>query len=122
MRYMMLIYNDPAKLAGMSEEEEQASYAAYMKFNETVIERNAMRDALPLHSHTSATTVRVRDGKTTTFDGPFAETKEILGGVYILDCKNLDEAVEFAAMIPSAAHSSVEVRPIMEIPGTTDAS
>jgi len=116
MRYMILIYNDPAILDGMSEEEQQADYQGYMTFNETVIEQGTMRDALPLQPHTTATTVRVRDGKTTTFDGPFAETKEILGGVYILECKNLDEAIDLVAMIPAAHHSSVEIRPIMEIP------
>lgn len=121
MRYMILIYNDPTILDKMSEEEEQADYQGYMKFNEAAIEQGAMRDALPLQPHTTATTVRVRDGKTTTFDGPFAETKEILGGVYILDCKDLDEAIELAAMIPAASHSSVEIRPVMEIPDVNDA-
>lgn len=121
MRYMILIYNNPSVLDGMSEEEGQADYQGYMAFNETVIERGAMKNALPLHPATSATTVRVRDGKTTTFDGPFAETKEVLGGVYVLDCENLDEAIELAAMIPAAHHSSVEIRPVMEIPNVNAA-
>ena len=65
----------------------------------------------------AATTVRVRDGKTLTIDGPFAETKEVLGGYYILDCENLDQALEYAAKIPSAEFGSIEVRPLMSIPG-----
>ena len=120
MRYMILIYNDPNILEGMSQEEEQTDFQAYMAFNQTAAEQNALRDALPLQPHTTATTVRVRDGKTTTFDGPFAETKEVLGGVYVLDCPTLDEAIELAAMIPSAKHSSVEIRPIMEIPDVNE--
>lgn len=116
MRYMILIYNDPNILEAMSEAEEHGNFQAYMAFNEIAIERGAMKDALPLHPHTSATTVRVRDSKTITFDGPFAETKEVLGGVYVLDCENLDAAIELAAMIPAAQHSSVEIRPVMEIP------
>jgi hypothetical protein len=66
-----------------------------------------------LHPTTSATTVRVRDGKALTTDGPFAETKEQLGGFYLLDCKDLDEAIEYAAKIPGASHGSVEIRPIV---------
>ena len=62
---------------------------------------------------TTATTVRVRDGKTETMDGPFAETKEQLGGYYLLDCKDLDEAIEYAAKIPSSVHGSIEIRPVM---------
>ncbi|MEM9955712.1 MAG: YciI family protein [Chloroflexota bacterium] len=120
MRYMILIYNNPAILESMSEEEQTADYQAYLQFNDVAIERNAMRDALPLHPASTATTIRVRDGKTTTFDGPFAETKEVLGGVYVLDCENLDEAIELVAMIPAAHHSSVEIRPIMELPDVND--
>ncbi len=116
MRYMILIYNNPEILGNMNEEEQEADFQSYMAFNKVAVEKNAMRDALPLHSPATATTIRVRDGKTTTFDGPFAETKEFLGGVYILDCANLDEAIELAAMIPAAHHGSVEIRPVLEIP------
>ncbi|MEO0564206.1 MAG: YciI family protein [Chloroflexota bacterium] len=115
MRYMILIYNNPAVLETMTEEEGQAEFAAYMAFNQTAGQRGALKDGIQLHKPTAATTVRIRDGKTTTFDGPFAETKEFLGGIYVLECENLDEAIELAAMIPAAAHSSVEVRPILEI-------
>jgi len=86
-----------------------------MEFNKTAMEQGAMRDAIQLHDISTATTVRIRDGKTSTFDGPFAETKEVLGGIYILECENLDEAIQLAAMIPAAKHGSIEIRPIMEI-------
>lgn len=114
MRYMALIYTNPVAYTNMSEEEQGAEYQAYMNFNKEAEKRDAMRDAVQLHPASTATTVRVRDGKTSTFDGPFAETKEYLGGVYILECENLDDAIELAAMIPAAKHSSVEVRPVME--------
>jgi hypothetical protein len=71
----------------------------------------------PLEDPSTATTVRVRDGKTLTTDGPFAETKEVLGGYYVLECENLDQALEYAAKIPSAEFGSIEVRPLMSIPG-----
>ena len=72
----------------------------------------ALRNSTPT---STATTVRVRNGKTETMDGPFAETKEQLGGFYMFECANLDDAIKYAAMIPSAEHGSVEVRPVMEI-------
>ena len=71
----------------------------------------------PLEDTSAATTVRVRDGKRLTTDGPFAETKEVLGGYYVLDCENLDQALEYAAKIPSAEFGSIEVRPLMSVPG-----
>ena len=71
----------------------------------------------PLEDTSAATTVRVRDGKRLTTDGPFAETKEVLGGYYVLECENLDQALEYAAKIPSAEFGSIEVRPLMSIPG-----
>jgi len=117
MRYMILIYNDPTILDNMTQAEQEADFQSYMAFNQVAAEKNVMRNALPLHPASTATTLRVRDGKSNTFDGPFAETKEILGGVYVLDCKDLDEALELAALIPAAHHSSVEIRPILEIPG-----
>lgn len=116
MRYMMLIYTDPAVLASMSEAEMNDFNQNYMAFNQEAGERGVLRDGIQLHPATTATTLRIRDGKTKTVDGPFAETKEHLGGVYVLDCENLDEALEFAAKIPSARNGSIEVRPIMERP------
>jgi hypothetical protein len=88
--------------------------AAYNAFTKATNDRHAFLAGEALQSTGTATTVRVRNGQTVTTDGPFAETKEQLGGYYLLNCKNLDEAIEFAAMIPGAKHGSIEVRPIME--------
>ena len=85
----------------------------YGAFTQEVKEKGLMVAGDPLEKSTTATTVRVRGGSTETTDGPYAETKEQLGGYYILDCKDLDEAIECAAKIPSAAFGSIEIRPIM---------
>jgi hypothetical protein len=113
MKYLLSIYTDEVAEAKASPEQMQAVMGAYYAFTNEVKEKGVYAGGEALHPTTSATTVRVRGGKTTTTDGPFAETKEQLGGYYLLDCKDLDEAIEFAAKIPGAAHGSVEVRPIM---------
>ncbi len=113
MIYAMLIYTDHAADAQASPEQQQAIMGAYYGFTNEVKEKNLYKAGEALHPTTAATTVRVRDGKTMTTDGPFAETKEQLGGFYLLDCKDLDEAIEYAAKIPGASHGSVEVRPIV---------
>jgi hypothetical protein len=87
----------------------------YRKATETYQRDGVMLAGEALQDTATATTVRVRNGKTETMDGPFAETKEQLGGFYMFDCANLDEAIKYAAMIPTAEHGSVEVRPIMDI-------
>ncbi|MEM8858205.1 MAG: YciI family protein [Chloroflexota bacterium] len=116
MKYICLIYSSEVEDAKMSPEEQQADFAAYMDYNQ-IIEKAGISTNLgeALQPTATATTVRIRDGKTVASDGPFAETKEQLGGFYILDCKDLDQAIEYAAMIPAAKHGSVEVRPILEI-------
>ncbi len=114
MRYLMLIYYDEVANDQMSQQEQEASYAAHVAFGEEAQKRNAMRDGKALLPTTSAKTVRVRTGKPLVTDGPFAETKEQLGGFYLLDCKDLDEALEMAALLPEAKHGSIEVRPILE--------
>ncbi|HEV2655187.1 MAG TPA: YciI family protein [Ktedonobacteraceae bacterium] len=113
MRYMMLIYGVDATIAP-SQAEQEAEMAAYNAFTQEAAERGVMLSGEGLHPISAATTVRVRDGKALTTDGPFAETKEQLGGFYLLNCKNLDEAIEFAAKIPGARTGSVEIRPVME--------
>jgi hypothetical protein len=107
---MFLIYDDESPAA-----MPEGVYEAYGRFTEMVNQRGVMRAGDPLERSDTATTVRVRGGKATTTDGPFAETKEILGGYYILDCKDLDEALEYAAQIPTATFGSIEVRPIREM-------
>jgi hypothetical protein len=109
MRYMFLIYADEA---GPPDDDLMKAYWA---FQQEVEQKGALVAGEPLESSTTATTVRVRQGSTLTTDGPFAETKEQLGGYYILECADLDEATAWAAKIPSAASGAIEVRPIMNM-------
>lgn len=116
MRYLLLIYQNEADYAKLSEEEMGADYAAYAAFAEEAKQRGVLSDdGLALNPTHTATTVRIRDGKVLTADGPFAETKEQLGGFYLLNCKDQAEALEFAAKLPSAKDGSIEVRPVMEM-------
>ncbi len=112
MRYTLLIYVDQDIYSKQSPEEQQARSAAYFAFGEQF--KDKIKGGEGLLPTTSATTVRVREGKTLTTDGPFAETKEQLGGYYLVTCENLDEAIQMAAQIPDVDLGSVEVRPVME--------
>jgi hypothetical protein len=114
VKYMCLIYAEEAVERAPGPESE-ALYKAYWAFTEEVQAAGKMVAGNALESVSTATTVRVRDGETLTTDGPFAETKEQLGGYYILDCADLDEALAWAAKIPSAKIGSIEVRPISEM-------
>jgi hypothetical protein len=114
MRYMLLIYGDESGFDNITEAEMAEEMAAYTAFGAEVHEKGVFLSGDALQPTRTATTVRVRDGKMLTTDGPFAETKEALGGFYILNCQNLDEALEYAAKIPGAKSGSVEVRPVME--------
>jgi hypothetical protein len=111
MKYMLLIYSNPD--AQMTQAEIDAEMNAYWGFEEEVRGSGVHVAGEALHPITSATTVRVRDGKTLTTDGPFAETREHLGGFYLIDAKDLDEAIKWAAKIPTAASGSIEVRPVV---------
>lgn len=113
MKYICLIYADES-VERQGPETEQLM-KDYWAFTEEVRAAGKMVAGDALESATTATTVRVRDGQTLTTDGPFAETKEQLGGYYILDCADLDEALAWAAKIPSARLGSVEVRPIADM-------
>lgn len=113
MKYMCLIYGDESKHPQRDTPEMGEMMQGYMAFTKDIQDKKVMVAGDPLEPVATATTVRVRGGKTETTDGPFAETKEQLGGYYILDCKDLDEAIAYAARIPTAAFGSVEVRPIM---------
>jgi len=117
MKYMALIYDAESSGAEEGTPEFDAMMTGYFKANETYTKDGVMVAGEALEPTSTATTVRVRGGKTETMDGPFAETKEQLGGFYIFDCENLDAAIRYAAMIPGAASGSVELRPVMEIPG-----
>lgn len=114
MRYLLLIYHSEAASADMPPEEQQAQIQDYWAFTSEVREKGVLEGGEALQPIATATTVRVREGKTTTTDGPFAETKEQLGGYYLLNCENLDQAIEYAAKIPDAKNGCVEIRPIME--------
>ncbi|GAC1372782.1 MAG: YciI family protein [Ktedonobacteraceae bacterium] len=114
MRYILLIYGNDQDSAAMSNAEREAELAAYGAFSEEASKRGAMLGGEALLPASTATTVRVRAGKVLTTDGPFAETKEQLGGYYVLQCKDLDEAIELAAKIPGAPKGSIEIRPLVE--------
>ncbi len=113
MQYMCLIYSTEGVGPQPGTPEFGAFMKGYMDFTATVKDAGKLVAGDALQSVSTATTVSVRDSKTETMDGPFAETKEQLGGYYLLDCSDLDEAMKYAAMIPSAKYGRVEVRPVM---------
>ena len=113
MKYLALIYAADGSGPEYGSEEWGPFMAGYMKANETYKADGVFLAGEPLQPVNTATCVRIRDGKTELTDGPFAETKEQLGGFYMFECANLDEAIKYAKMIPSAEHGTVEVRPVM---------
>jgi hypothetical protein len=113
MRYALLICVDEAEYAAMTPDEAEANSAAYFAFQEEA--GASLLGGERLHPVADATTVRVRDGEVLTTDGPFAETKEQMGGFYLVDCKDLDEAIAMAAKIPGSKHGSIEVRPVWDM-------
>ena len=115
MRYALLICTDETAMEAVSPEEAQESFQKYVEFGEEMGRRGVLQGGERLRPTTDATTVRVRDGEVATSDGPFAETKEQIGGFYLVDCKDLDEAIEVAARIPGAQVGTIEVRPIWEM-------
>jgi hypothetical protein len=116
MQYALLIYTQEYT-EPPTEAQQAAEIEAYDAFTEHVRSRGAMKAGEALHPSSSATTVRVRDGRTISTDGPFAETKEVLGGFYIVEAADLDEAIGYAARIPGAASGSIEVRPVFDFGG-----
>jgi len=113
MKYMMLIYGNPAERPQFTPEQRQAAMQAWINFQQEVQAAGILVSHESLFPVSDATTVRIRDGKTLTTDGPFAETHEQLGGYFVLDCKDLDDALAWAAKMPGAKYGSVEVRPVM---------
>jgi len=111
MQFMLTIYMDEAKMAGGPLEDGRALNEAYAAFGQEA--RDVIVAGEALHPTSTATTVRVRDGERLLTDGPFAETREQLGGFYIVDVADIDEAIKWAAKIPGAATGSVEVRPVV---------
>jgi hypothetical protein len=116
VRYLLLIYSDEKAFAGMSQEQAEATLGEFEKYSAWLVEKGWMRAGDQLADTAQATTVRQTDGAVLATDGPFAETKEQLGGYYIVECANLDDAIEAAGRIPSlAAGGSVEVRPLIDM-------
>ena len=114
MQYMLLIYETEGRDRGSQEYAQLMR--EYMAFTEDIVKSGNFKAGDALEMTSSATTVRVRNGKTVATDGPFAETKEQLGGYYLVDAKDLDEAIALAARIPAACTGSIEVRPIRNVP------
>ncbi len=114
MQYLLTIYADESRWADATPEDGAQLMAAYEAFGREATEAGALRGGEGLQPTSTATTVRVRDGERMLTDGPFAETREQLGGYFLLECADLDEAIGWAAKIPDAANGSVEVRPVMD--------
>ena len=113
MQYALLIYDSESTWSEMGEEERGALTGEYGAYTQALKDAGAFRAGEALQSTQTATTVRVRDGETLTTDGPFAETKEQFGGFYLIDAESLDQALEWAAKIPSARIGKIEVRPVV---------
>jgi hypothetical protein len=113
MQYMLLIHDVEGRK--MSPEEQRSLFQEYLAFTQGIVKAGKFKAGDPLEPSSTATTVRVRNAKTLTTDGPFAETKEQLGGYYIVEAENLDEAVAIAARIPGARTGAIEVRPVMKM-------
>ena len=113
MQYLLLIYQSESAATAQGEAARTAMHSEYRTFTQSIIQGGQFKAGDALQPTSAATTVRVRDGKTLPTDGPFAETREQLGGYYLIEAKNLDEAIAIAARVPSAKVGSIEVRPVM---------
>ena len=116
MNYLCLIYGDETRWEQMSKPEMEKTMGEYFEFTDGIKKSGHYIGGNPLQPTRTATTVRVRNGKVATTDGPFAETKEQLGGYYLIEARDLNEALQVAARIPGARYGSIEVRPVQEIP------
>src|SRR5918999_3582280 len=121
MKYLLTIYGDESGWNDVTPEQSAEIMAAYEKFGRDATEAGVMRGGEGLQPSGTATVVRVRDGETVTSDGPFAETREALGGYYLLECRDLDDALAWAAKCPGARYGTVEIRPIWEVPADAGA-
>ena len=114
MKYLCLIYDDEKQMGGMAKAEADAFMGEYFAFTNDIKQSGQYVAGEALHPVSTATTVRIRNGKVSTTDGPFAETKEQLGGFYLVEAKDLNEAIQVASRIPSARYGSIEVRPVVD--------
>ena len=115
MKYMLLIHDEEKAWGKLTEAERQKIYGEYGQFGAQIKASGNYLAGAQLQPTSTATSVRVREGKRLVTDGPFAETREQLGGYYLVDARNLDEAIEIAARVPSARMGTIEVRPVMEM-------
>ena len=122
MKYLLTIYVDESGYADATPEDVGRMMAAYEAFGNAVRDAGVMLGGEGLKISSTATTVRVRDGETLTSDGPFADTREQLAGYYLLECRDLDEAIGWAAQVPGAFSGAIEVRPVMDYEATDSES
>ena len=116
MKYLLLIYENEAEWAAMPEGQQMAVFGEYMAYTQEIAGSGHLVHGEPLQPVATATSVRVREGRTLATDGPFAETREQLGGFYLVEARDLDEAIALAARIPGARTGTIEVRPVMPLP------
>src|SRR3954447_7375849 len=121
MQYLLLIYDAEASWQGMSDEQRNGLYGEYGAFGASIRESGNYLNGAQLQPTSTATSVRIRNGETLVTDGPFAETKEQLGGFYLIEAKDADEALEIASRIPSARYGTIEVRPLVPVPAEVPA-
>ncbi len=114
MKYMFLIYSDPALEPVYGTPEFQTMMGGYFALNEKLKADGVMRGGEGLKGINTATSIKVRGGKIDVMDGPYAETKEHLGGYYVIEVADLDAALKYAAMVPSAQHGTIEIRPLLD--------
>jgi len=112
MQYILLLHGNEAGFTNMTPAEQQQGMAAYMAYSEALVAAGAMKGSNRLQPAATATTVRIVDGKTQVLDGPYADSKEQLGGYFLIDVPDLDAALSWAARCPGASHGAIEVRPI----------
>jgi hypothetical protein len=115
MNYLLLIYGEEAETLPSDQADAQAMHDAYRAFTEGIAKSGVLRGGDALEAVATATTVRVRGGEVVVTDGPFAETKEQLGGYYLIECADLDAAISIAAGVPGAVRGSIEIRPIRSL-------
>jgi hypothetical protein len=115
MQYLLLIYTNEAEINGLPADEKQKMFGEYGEFTKSIVTSGHLKGGDPLQPVATATTVRVRGGKSLVTDGPFAETREQLAGYYLIEAKDLDEARGVAARVPGARYGSIEVRPVMKM-------
>jgi hypothetical protein len=118
MEYLLLIYDNETDFASMTEAQHAAMHADFGRFTQSILQSGNFRAGKQLQPVATATTVRTRDGKRLVTDGPFAETREQLGGFYMIEAKDLDEALAIAERCPAAGFGSIEVRPIVPTPAS----